>query len=194
MAFGYRPGRFGRTLAVAGLAGVIALAAAMQLQSNNAVSGRLNNTDNVSARLATYKQGVEIFRTAPIFGVGIDQYNAVALTRPPETVSGIESVPFPHSTYFGMLAEQGIIGFLPLLFLSYAVWRLVPALRIVSFRSREATLLLGTVTGAVLAYLVMSVTLTMLPYEASNTFFAALIGGASGRLDALARDLQITSV
>jgi hypothetical protein len=70
------------------------------------------------------------------------------------------------------------------------VWRLIAALRAISFRSREATLLLGTVTGAALAYLVMSLTLTMLPYEASNTFFFALLGGAAGRLDGLARETQ----
>jgi O-antigen ligase len=185
MALGYRPGRFGRTFAVAGVVAIVALAATVQLQSNNTVSARVNNTDNIYARLAIYKQGLEIFRSAPIFGVGVDRYNAVAEARPAETVSGVQSEPWPHSTYFGLLAEQGIVGFLPLIFLSYAVWRLIAALRAFSFRSREATLLLGTVTGAVLAYLVMSLTLTMLPYEASNTFFAALLGVGAGRLDAL---------
>jgi O-antigen ligase len=189
-AFGYRPGRFGRTFAVVGLVGVVALAASLQLQSNSTVSERLNNTENIKQRLAIYKQGIEIFRTAPVFGVGVDQYNAVAQNRPPATVSGVESQPWPHSTYFGALAEQGIVGFIPVLLLSYAVWRVIAALRALSFRSREATLLLGAVTGAALAYFVMSLTLTMLPYEASNTFFFAFLGGASGRLDALERETQ----
>jgi O-antigen ligase len=189
-AFGYRPGRFGRTIAVVGAVGVIGLVATVQLQSNSTVSKRLSNTENIYQRLATYKQGVELFRSAPIFGVGVNQYNAVAQNRPPAKVSGVESVPWPHSTYFGALAEQGIVGVIPVLLLTFAVWRLIAALRAISFRSREATLLLATVTGAALAYLVMSLTLTMLPYEASNTFFAALLGGASGRLDALTRDAK----
>jgi O-antigen ligase len=187
-SLGYRPGRFGRTFALVGVVGALALAASTQIQNSSTVSERLNNTETINARLAIYKQGMQIFRTAPIFGVGIDQYHAVAQNRPPVTVSGAESEPWPHSTYFGALAEQGIVGFVPILLLSYAVWRLIATLRAISFRSREATLLLGTVTGAALAYLVMSLTLTMLPYEASNTFFFALLGGASGRLDALARE------
>jgi hypothetical protein len=86
-AFGYRPGRFGRTFAVAGIVGAVALAASTQLQSNSSVSERLNNTQNIKVRLATYKQSIAIFRTAPVFGVGVEQYNAVAANRPPETVS-----------------------------------------------------------------------------------------------------------
>jgi hypothetical protein len=43
----------------------------------------------------------------------------------------------------------------------------------------------AAVVGSSLAYLIMSLTLTMLPYEPSNAFFAALIGAASERLDAL---------
>jgi hypothetical protein len=46
---------------------------------------------------------------------------------------------------------------------------------------------MGTVAGAALGYLIMSLTLTMLPYDAPNLFFAAFLGAASGRLDALAK-------
>jgi O-antigen ligase len=186
--FGYRPGRIGRTFAVTGLIAALALAATTQLESNKAVATRVNNTENISGRLATYKEGLEIFRSAPVFGVGAGRYTDVAQARLPAEVLGVQSVPYPHSSYVGLLAEQGAVGFFPLLLLSYAVWRLLAALRAVSFRSREATVLLATVTGAVLAYLIMSLTLTMLPYEASNTFFAAFLGAASGRLDSLVRE------
>ena len=37
--------------------------------------------------------------------------------------------------------------------------------------------------GAAAGYLIMSLTLTMLPYEPSNAFFAALLGVTVGRLD-----------
>jgi O-antigen ligase len=187
-SFGLRPGRFGRTFALATVAVAVAFVATLQLESNRTVATRVNNTDSINGRLATYKEGVEIFRSAPVFGVGVGQYHTVAQGRQPEIVGGVPAVDFPHSSYVGLLAEQGAVGFLPLLLLSYAVWRLIAGLRSVSFRSREATLLLGTITGASLAYLIMSLTLTMLPYEASNTFFAAFLGAASGRLDALAQE------
>jgi O-antigen ligase len=192
-SFGYRPGRFGRTFALTGLVAVLAVAATTQLESNKTVASRVNNTSNINGRLATYKEGFEIFRTAPTFGIGVNKYNSVAQARSPEVVQGVPAVNWPHSSYFGLLAEQGAVGFFPLLLLSYAVWRLLAALRAASFRSREATVLLATVTGAVLAYLIMSLTLTMLPYEASNTFFAAFLGGACGRLDSLEREAPKTA-
>jgi O-antigen ligase len=189
-SFGYRPGRYGRAFALAGLAAALALAGTTQLESNKTVATRVNNTDNISGRLATYKEGYEIFRSAPVFGVGVGRYTEIAERRSPEAVWGAQSVPYPHSSYVGLLAEQGAVGFFFLLVFSYAVWRVLAALRAVSFRSREATVLLGTVTGAVLAYLIMSLTLTMLPYEASNTFFAAFLGAACGRVDALTREAR----
>ena len=100
---------------------------------------------------------------------------------------------YPHNSYIGLLSEQGLVGFLPLLLLSYAVWRLVRGLRSASFQSKEAALLMGTVAGAALGYLIMSLTLTMLPYAPSNLFFAALLGAASGRLDAITNQSQASS-
>ena len=186
-SFAFRPGHLGRSFAVVGLAAALALAATSQLQENKTVAARVNNTDNINARLATYKQGIELFRSAPLFGIGVDQYHFVSETRPPEFVSGLPSVTYPHSSYIAVLAEQGFVGLLPLLLLSFAVWRLVRALRSTSFRSKEATLLMGSVAGASLGYLIMSLTLTMLPYDAPNLFFAIFLGAASGRLDALAK-------
>jgi O-antigen ligase len=189
-SFGYRPGRFGRAFALTGLAAALALAATTQLESNKTVGTRVNNTENISGRLATYREGVEIFRSAPVFGVGVARYSAIAQARPAEELWGGKAVKHPHSSYVGLLAEQGVVGFFPLLLFSYAVWRVLAALRALSFGSREATVLLGTVTGAVLAYLIMSLTLTMLPYEASNTFFAAFLGAACGRVDVLTREAR----
>ena len=192
-ALAFRPGRVGRTFAVVGLAGALTLAATTQLEQNKTVASRVNNTDNINARLATYKQGIQLFRSAPFFGVGVDQYHAVSETRPIEFVSGLRSVTYPHNSYIGLLAEQGLVGLLPFLLLSFAVWRLVRALRSASLQSREAALLMGTVAGAALGYLIMSVTLTMLPYAPSNLFFAAFLGVACGRLDAIAKRSETPS-
>jgi O-antigen ligase len=187
-SIGLRPGRFGRTFLVVGVAGVLGMAATSQLQQNKTVATRVNDTENIYGRLATYKQGVEIFRSAPLFGVGVNQYHAVAEKRPPERIKQIESVTYPHSSYIGLLAEQGLVGLLPLLVLSYGVWRLVRGLHRAGSWSGDAVLLTATVAGASLGYLIMSLTLTMLPYEPSNAFIAAFLGAASGRLDALARE------
>jgi hypothetical protein len=183
-SFGIRPGRLGRMFAVVTLVGVLGFIAAPQLLQNETIATRTQNTDNISARLATYEQGFQMFLSAPIFGVGVDRYHAVAEERAPETVAGVESLTYAHSSYVGLLAEQGIIGFVPFLLLTYGVWMLVRGLRAASASSREALFLTAAVTGAALAYLVMSLTLTMLPYGASNTFFAAFLGVAAGRLDA----------
>ena len=192
-SFGLRPGRFGRTFLVVGVAGVLGLAATSQLQQNKTIATRVNDTENIYGRLATYKQGVEIFRSAPLFGVGVNRYHTVAETRPPEIVARVESVTYPHNSYIGLLAEQGLVGFLPLLLLSYGVWRLVRGLHAVSYRSADAVILTATVAGATLGYLIMSLTLTMLPYEPSNAFLAAFLGAASGRLDLLANEAPTSS-
>jgi O-antigen ligase len=184
-SIGIRPGRFGRTFVVAGIVAAIAFAATSGLEQNKTFATRTKDTTNIYGRLATYEQGLNIFRSAPVFGVGVNRYHAVSQTLPPETVSGVESVTYPHSSYIGLLAEQGLVGFVPLLLLSYAVWRLVRGLRMGSFRHKELVLLTGTVAGAALAYLVMSLTLTMLPYEPSNAFLAVLVGAAAARLDTL---------
>jgi O-antigen ligase len=182
---GIRPGRSGRMFGLITLVAIFAALATTQLEANPTVSTRVNDTENINGRLATYRQGLEIFQGSPVFGIGVNQYLVVAQRRAPEIVNNVASVPYPHSSYVGLLAEQGVIGFLPLLFLSFAVWGLLTALRAASFWSREAMLLLGPVAGATLAYLIMSLTLTMLPYGPSNAYFAALLGLTAGRLDAI---------
>jgi hypothetical protein len=77
-----------------------------------------------------------------------------------------------------------LVGVLPLLVVSYAIWKLVRDFRRAGLR-HDDVVLGATLTGAATAFLIMSLTLTMLPYEPSNTFFAALLGAASARLDLL---------
>ena len=164
------------------------MAASSQLQQNKTIATRVNDTQNIYGRLATYKQGVEIFRSAPLFGIGVNRYHGVAEKRPPERVNRVASVTYPHNSYIGLLAEQGLVGFLPLLLLSYGVWRLLRGLHAASSRSMNVVVLTATVAGAALGYMIMSLTLTMLPYEPSNAFLAAFLGAASGRLDGVAKE------
>jgi O-antigen ligase len=182
-SIGVRPGRFGRAFGVTAVVLAIAFAAASGLQQNKTFATRTHNTDNIYGRLATYEQGLAIFGSAPVFGIGVNDYNTVSQKLPPKTVHGVQSVTFPHSSYVGTLAEQGIFGFAPLLFLTYGVWRLIRGIRREAFGDHDLSVLTGTVTAAALAYLVMSLSLTMLPYGPSNSFFAVFLAVVAARLD-----------
>ena len=185
--FGLRRGRLGRLLFVGAVLGVLVLGAGSQLTQTSLVSERLDNTDNIYGRLATYEQGLDIFRDAPLFGVGVDQYHDYAEELRPATVNGIESVTYPHSTFVGILAEQGLVGFVTLLIVCVAVWRVLHALSRTAADPR-AQALVGAGTGAALGLLVMSLTLTMLPYGPSNAFFAILLGLVAAQLNLTIRD------
>jgi O-antigen ligase len=192
-SFGLRPHRFGRLFAVAGVACVVGFFATAQLQQDKTVSNRLHNTGTIYSRLATYEDGLEIFRSAPLFGVGVDKYHQVAVKRPVVVIKGAASRKFPHNSYLGLLAEQGLVGFLPFLLLTFAAWYFISSLRRASFTNEGTAILMGTVAGAAVGYLIMSLTLTLLPYEPPNAFFAAFLGGAAGHLDALGRTARAAS-
>jgi hypothetical protein len=182
-SLGIRPRRFGRTVAVAAVIGSLAFAGTTQLeQHNKAFEARTNNTDNIYGRLATYDQGIQIFKSAPLTGVGIDRYGAVVQERAPAVFHNVRSVSSPHSSFIAVLAEQGLFGFVPLALLGSGIWLVLLRLRAVASTSEEG-ILAGSVAGAAAGYLIMSLTLTMLPYEPSNAFFAALLGMTVGRLD-----------
>lgn len=185
MALAFRPRHYGRPVLVLAALGLVLAVAVTQLEQVSAFSERAKDTQNYSSRLASYKQGTEIWREHPLFGVGFGRYNSVAVDRPPVQVNGIDSQPNPHSSYFGTLAEDGIFALLALLWSTLAVWRLVRAL---NRRRREPSdvLLAASVSGAAIAYLLFSVTLGMLPYSPSNLFLAVLLGLAAARVDLLA--------
>jgi O-antigen ligase len=162
------------------------VAVGSQLTQTQLFSERVDNTDNVWGRLATYEQGIEIFRDAPLLGVGVNQYHAYAEELRPEEVRGVESVTFPHNTFVGLLAEQGLFSFIPFLIVCVAVVRVLRAL---SRRASDtgAAALAGAGTGAALGLLVMSLTLEMLPYGPSNSFFVILMGLVAAQLNLIAR-------
>ena len=163
--------------------GSLAFAATTQLEHHNrAFEARTNNTYNIYGRLATYDQGIQFFKSAPFVGVGVDQYSTVVAEHPPAVYHGVRSVTSPHSSFIAVLAEQGLFGFVPLVILSGGIWLVIRRLRRVASTSEEGVLA-GSMAGAAAGYLIMSLTLTMLPYEPSNAFFAALLGVTVGRLD-----------
>lgn len=187
-AIGIRPGRFGRLYAAAAIVACAALVGTSALQQNRTFAVRTNNTSNIYYRLAAYEQGLRIFRSAPFFGVGVNRYTQTAAARTPTTVAGVEAGPYAHSSFISLLAEQGLFGALPFALVCFGVFRLIRGLRRASFLAPELAPLTAVVVGATLAYLTMSLTLTMLPYGPSNTFFAALLAVASARVDIVFRD------
>jgi O-antigen ligase len=181
-SIGFRPQRFGRALLTFGAVLVLVAAANTSLEQNQTYTARLKERDNIYGRLATYQQGFEIFRDSPLFGVGVDNYTVASQERAPVFVNNVQSIDFPHNSYVAVLAEQGLVGFVPLLLLTFAVWRLIRGLGRRA-ASEDVRVLVGVLSGAALGYLLMSLTLQMLPYSPSNLFFAALLGVAAGRLD-----------
>jgi O-antigen ligase len=182
-SLGIRPRRFGRAFVVAAVVGSLALAGTTQLEHRNkAFEARTTNTYNIYGRLATYEQGIQLFKSAPLTGVGVDRYNAVVTDRAHVVFHNVKSVTFPHSSFIAVLAEQGLVGFIPLLLLSGGVWLVIRRIRALAETDEEGVLA-GSVAGAAAGYVIMSLTLTMLPYEPSNAFFAALLGITVGRLD-----------
>lgn len=181
-AFGIRPKRAGRLFVVVGLVAAVTVVAVGQLRATSEeVSQRLDNSRNAYSRAATYQAGIDMFRRDPLTGVGVNQFSAAVSTLP--TVSGVRAEPVPHSSYIGMAAEQGLWGLVPLLVVTGSGWYLIRTLRRTT-TSRSDTLLVAAATGAAIAYILMSVTLTMLPYAPSNWFFAVLLGMVAARVDA----------
>ena len=182
VAIGIRRGRWMRAVCVGSILAIFLLTGLSQIRHSTGLQERVDNTDNVWGRLATYQQGVDMFRSHPLFGVGINRYHPVAESLPPRVIKDIESVTFAHSSYVLVLAEQGLFGFGPFLLLTFASWRLIRALRRTP-AVPDADVLGSAVLGAGFAYLVMSLTLTMIPYSPSNCFFAMLLGLVAGCLE-----------
>jgi O-antigen ligase len=168
-------------------------AAFAQLERVESFDTRVHNVENVTGRLATYQVGMELFRTSPFFGVGVNRYVIEQARIQSVAVAGTAAVVTPHSSYLSILGEQGIFGLLPLLLVTAAAFWLIRAL---ARRARDRpTRRLAVMAGAAgLGYLLMSLTLTMIPYVESNSLFMVLLGAVAGRLDAIsdARDASLS--
>jgi O-antigen ligase len=180
-------GRLMRLAALA-LAAAIFYVGFVQLENTSSVfRQRVSNTSNVNGRLAAYQQGFALFRSAPLFGVGVSQYEQARSNVAAVEVSGTNAATDPHSSYLGVLAEQGLFGFLPLVAATLAVPLLVRALRR-RRRDPTASVLATTIALAGIGYLIMSLTLEMIRYGPSNAVMAILLGCGVGWLDWRAAD------
>jgi O-antigen ligase len=191
---GLRPGRYGRAVAALVISAIVLVPLITELEKIPAVQQRVQNTDNIYTRIAIYKQGWQIFKSHPLFGVGSTDYNQVASVMPIVYVNNQPSQPYPHSSLFEVMSEDGVVGLIALLVAVVAAWRLVRAFNRAS-RVGPDSVFAAALVAACISYLIYSLTLTMLPYSPPNEFLALLLGVAAGRLDAKAleqRQLQST--
>ena len=191
VGFAYRPGRLGRTLLAVVAVGIGLLALLSPIEQIPNLGERLTGavaTGNIWGRLATDMQSFQLALAAPIFGVGVNRYMDVALQSAPQSFQGVAAVPFAHNSYLNVLVEQGLVGFGLFLAVTFRGWRAIR--RLSRQADRDAVLLGVAASGAGLAFLVMSLTLTLLPYGPSNGFVAILLGMVCGRLNGGDREVQ----
>lgn len=184
---GLRPRRFGRLLGTVALVAVIAGVALLRVSDTKGLAQRLNNTQNVSGRVATYQQAVQLFSRHPISGVGLGQFAAAQRQElPANAFAGVGAVSFAHNSYFGVLAEGGLLVLLPFAGCTVAVVLFVRRFRKVSASSPRDVLMGAMITAAALAYLLMSLEETVIVSSTeSNAFLAILLGACAARLDQL---------
>ncbi|MGA8716940.1 MAG: O-antigen ligase family protein [Solirubrobacteraceae bacterium] len=141
--------------------------------------GRVASTTNVTGRFASWDQSVAIFRQSPVIGVGVGQAPVVQQKQGLFTFDGQQAALTIHNSFLTVLAENGVVGEAAILLLSIAVVNLLIALRrYPGLRVLYACVLAGTV-----AFLVMSLTLTILLEAPAVLMFAVLLGVGAGRLD-----------
>jgi hypothetical protein len=181
-----RPRRPARTLLVVVYVIAITALAFTRLEDDPRFANRVHNAKNLDARLAAYGQALDIFELQPLYGVGVNQYPIVAVTLPQKTVHGVPPLPNPHNSFLGVLAEQGVLGATPLLASTFAIW-----FALGRFRRRmtdpDDVLLFTAARGAAVAYVLMSLPLSLFAYGSTTAFLALVLGAACGRFEALGR-------
>ena len=177
-----RPQHLGQNLRRITVAALILGVLVVELDRVSTISSRVNDKQSVLARFGAWQQGFGLFKQNALFGAGANQYTVIASQLPDATVGGTNSVPYPHSSFVLVLAEEGVVGGVALLLVCWAVVGLCRSLKRTT-RSRADGVLLGTLVGAAIAYLAFSLTLAMLDLGPSNQIFAVLLGMGAGTLD-----------
>jgi O-antigen ligase len=177
--------RFGRRLRLAAVGLAVALATLtlyVPLQDNAVFRTRMSNTANVAGRLATYQMGVEIWRSAPLTGVGINQFADTQSRVDVREVWGVRAVKSPHSSFIATLAEQGAVGFTALVAVCGFCVRMLRRLSRSAPADPTYQVLRAAVIAGAVSYLAFSVELTMLPLGPSNDVLAVLLGLAAAAI------------
>ena len=90
---------------------------------------RVSSGENVYARMAQQRQTLRLFLRNPLLGVGLNNFIAAVPKDTPYVgpYSGVDPLDAPHSNLGAVLAETGILGFIPYVlangFLVAAFWK-----------------------------------------------------------------------
>jgi hypothetical protein len=76
---------------------------------------RVSSGENVYARMAQQRQTFQLFLRNPLLGVGLNNFIAAVPRETPYMglYSGVDPLDAPHSNLGAVLAETGILGFIP---------------------------------------------------------------------------------
>jgi hypothetical protein len=76
---------------------------------------RVSSGENVYARMAQQRQTLQLFLRDPLLGVGLNNFIAAVPKDTPYVgaYSGVDPLDAPHSNLGAVLAETGILGFIP---------------------------------------------------------------------------------
>lgn len=89
---------------------------------------RVSDTSDLYSRIAQQKQTLEMFSQHPVNGVGMGKYNEVASGLATAYFHGAYSVGWAHNNLGAIVAETGLMGFIPYVlaqvFLFQAFWTL----------------------------------------------------------------------
>jgi O-antigen ligase len=164
-------------------------------QHSAALASRINNTQDVSGRAATYLQAWDLFRRHPLMGVGISQFGAAQTSElMVESVAGVEAVSSPHDSYLEALSEGGLLVFVPFVAVTVASAAMIHRYRKLGAGDRQEVLIGAAVMAGVLAYFVMSLEETVIiSSTASNAFVAILLGACARRVGVLERGHHLTA-
>ncbi len=182
VVLGIRRGRSSRA-AFVGIYGAIVVGVLYALlQNQHAVAERVTGSNaNVVTRVGDYAQGLLIWQHWPWFGAGIQQFIPAQALVHPVTIGGIAATPSAHNTFISVLAEAGLFGFLPLLFLVYAIVALIRACRRWAI-TEEEQLFSTMVLAAAIGYFLISMTLVEIYYPEATVVLALVLGAAAGRM------------
>lgn len=108
----------GRTLRLAFFAGAASLLIGffwLSGQVPDFYQERISDMDNVYARVAQEQQSFRLFSSNPLTGIGLTNFHGATekSTKYATEFNGIEALDYPHSNLSAVLAETGLLGFVP---------------------------------------------------------------------------------
>ena len=131
---------------------------------------RVSSPTNFYGRLAQQVQNFNIFLEHPILGVGLNGfYQAATRAFSGTSYEGVGSVDFPHSNVGAVLAETGLLGFVP--YLASQILLVIAFRKLCASRSPRLTVAWRFFLMVFLSYWISGLTLTSGYYSDLNLWY-----------------------